>query len=149
MAILTAILLGISCSTGSGSASDRTANRSKPNSDTTIVREGDLASRNGTATVRKKHTVRIDDPETSNDESNDQPLGHYGTITLDVRNVSSGHSYSVDADVDEDEFGELRLRRLYFVKGGWVDFVGCGLESDYSGSCSDENGRDWEIEGRS
>lgn len=69
------------------------------------------------------------------------------TVSLRVRNITTGQSYVVKAEVDEDEVGEVRLRRLYFEKTGWVAFVDCGLESDYSGACTDENGKDWEMEG--
>jgi hypothetical protein len=34
--------------------------------------------------VRAPYTPAPDDPSTSNDESNDQPLGHFGTRTLVV-----------------------------------------------------------------
>lgn len=140
-----AVVISSSCTSEKVNATKTERTSDKP--DTVRVRDGDPAARNGSATVRREHRKSPDDPLTTNDERNDQPLGDYGTVTLRVRNLSSGNSYSVDADVDEDEFGELRLRRLYFVKGGWVDFIDCGLESDYSGSCSDEAGKDWEIEG--
>ncbi len=69
-----------------------------------------------------------------------------GTVTLRVHNVSSGHTYPVDADVDKTEDG-YELHRLYFIKGGWVDFISCDLDENYEGYCSDENGRDWDIQG--
>ncbi len=84
-----------------------------------------------------------DDPNTSNDESNDQPLGHFGSMTLWVRNVNSGNSYPLDAEVSG-----ISLERFYFSKGGWVDFYSCELDENYSGTCEDENGTEWEIEGK-
>jgi hypothetical protein len=39
------------------------------------------------------------------------------------------------------------LQRVYFPKGGWVDFPGCDLDEDLTGSCEDEEGRSWEIDG--
>jgi hypothetical protein len=39
------------------------------------------------------------------------------------------------------------LHRLYFPKGGWIDFPDCHLESDLTGNCTDEEGRSWQIEG--
>lgn len=111
-------------------------------------KQGDLATRGGTATVRKGYEPQDDNPTTTDNERNNQPLGHMGTVTLRVHNVSSGNSYPVDADVENIDDG-YELHRLYFLKGGWVDFNSCDLDSDYVGSCSDENGRDWEIEGES
>lgn len=111
-----------------------------------VERQGDPALRNGTATVREEHAKKADDPRTTNDESNDQPLGSYGTVTLHVRNISSGNSYPVDADVERNDEG-FEVRRLYFLKGGWVDFMSCEVDEEYLGNCSDENGRDWEFEG--
>jgi len=108
--------------------------------------KGDLATRRGTATVREPYTKPVDDPYTTDDESNNQPLGKFGTVTLHVLYVNSGNSYPVDADVEENGDG-YELHRLYFLKGGWVDFNSCDLDEDYQGSCDDENGRAWEIEG--
>lgn len=61
-----------------------------------------------------------------------------------VRNISSGNSYYLDADLDDKH----NLTRLYFPKGGWVDFLdGCELDADRSGICIDENGKKWNIQG--
>ncbi len=68
--------------------------------------------------------------------------GHFGTVTLDVTNLSSGNSYPLDADVDGTE-----LTRLYFPKGGWIDFPGCELDGSLTGTCEDEEGREWDIDG--
>ena len=92
--------------------------------------------------MRKGYTPKEDDPATSNDESNDQPLGHLGTVTLEVYNVSSVHSYSLDADVEGGE-----VQRLYFPKGGWIDFSSSEIDSDGNGSGTDEQGRSWEFRG--
>ncbi|MBK6751270.1 MAG: hypothetical protein IPG67_15040 [Acidobacteria bacterium] len=102
---------------------------------------------NGTATVRTPYEKQADDPETTNDESNDQPLGNMGTISLRVRNVSSGNRYPLDADVTRTS-GGYKLLRLYFVKGGWVDFDSCNPAPGYVGHCTDENRRRWDIEGK-
>ena len=76
------------------------------------IQKGDPAHHGGTPTVRKPYDRKPDDPATSNDESNDQPIGHIGTVTLNVCNVSSGNCYPLDADVEGGE-----VQRLYFPKG--------------------------------
>ena len=104
--------------------------------------QGDASMSGGSATVREPYLQLEDDPSTTNDESNDQPLGHYGTLTLNVCNQNSGNCYDLDADLDGFE-----MTRLYFSNGGWVDFSGCELDEDYEGFCEDENGTAWEIRG--
>ncbi len=90
--------------------------------DDSPVKRGDMSRSGGTATVRKPFVPQSDDPGTSNDESNDQPAGHFGTVTVSVTNQGSGNTYSLDADIE----GQI-LHRLYFEKGGWVDFpCDCG-----------------------
>jgi hypothetical protein len=106
------------------------------------IQKGDPAHQGGTATVRKPYTSKPDDPATSNDESNNQPVGHLGTVTLLVYNVSSGHEYTLDADVEGGE-----VQRLCFPKGGWVDFNSSEIDSDGNGTGIDENGRHWEFSG--
>lgn len=106
------------------------------------ARSGVRAVTGGSPTVRKPYYAVPDDPDTTNDESNDQPRGHFGTVSLLVTNVNSGNSYPLDADVDDNE-----LTRLYFPKGGWIDFLGCELDEDLTGFCEDENGRSWNIQG--
>ncbi|MEP7365724.1 MAG: hypothetical protein ABI972_20925 [Acidobacteriota bacterium] len=107
-----------------------------------LPQQGDLATRGGSATVRRPHQRSEDDPDTSNDESNDQPVGLYGTLTLSVCYPATGKCYDVDADLSG-----TTLDRLYFPKGGWVDFDSCDLDDDYTGECDDENGKSWEING--
>ena len=103
--------------------------------------QGNLAKRGGTPTVRREYTPRSDDPSTTNDESNDQPKGHFGTVTLSVTGPNGNH-YTLDADVNDN-----KLERLYFPKGGWLDFEDCELDEDLNGECTDENGNNWTIEG--
>lgn len=106
------------------------------------VQKGDPAHSGGTATVRKPYAPKTDDPTTSNDESNDQPVGHLGKVTLIVFNYSSGHEYTLDADLEEGE-----VQRLYFPKGGWVDFISSDIDNDGIGTGTDEEGRQWEFRG--
>ncbi|MEP6849473.1 MAG: hypothetical protein ABI999_11500 [Acidobacteriota bacterium] len=144
LTFLTFILIALT-----GACSNQNANSSKTSPGTANVvgpRQGDLSTKGGTSTVHKEFNVQADNPKTTDNERNNQPLGHMGTISLHVRNVNSGHSYPLDADVDKTEDG-YELHRLYFVKGGWVDFYTCDLDGDYVGSCTDENGRGWDIEG--
>ncbi len=111
-------------------------------SQTVQPHRGNPAKRGGTATVRKAYDIHSDDPSTTNDESNDQPIGHFGDATVTVRNVSSGNSYDVDVDVDANE-----VTRIYFQKGGWVDMDTSDIDEDGNGNGTDEQGRDWEFEG--
>ncbi len=111
------------------------------NFEDTPYKKGDLSNSSGTPTLRYSETpIYPDDPYTTNDESNDQETGYYGTETVSACNGSSGNCYNLDADIYDDE-----VERLYFPKGGWVDI-------DYSecddGCCylEDENGDEWEIE---
>jgi hypothetical protein len=97
--------------------------------------------RGGSPTIRVPYEPIPDNPNTTNNEANDQPLGHFGTTTVMVYYPSSGARYRADADVEDD-----LLLRLYFRKGGWVDFEGCELD-DLEGECEDENGRLWVLEG--
>ena len=92
--------------------------------------------------MRSPAPVQADDPETANDESNDQPLGHSGTMTLCATNASSGNSYPLDADVDEGQ-----VETIYFQKGGRVHFSDCQLDSDLAGDCEDDSGNSWSFEG--
>lgn len=91
---------------------------------------------------RSPSTAVADDPSTNNDESNDQAVGDYGTVTLCVSTPHNGRSYTLDADVDDSI-----LTTVYFPKGGNVDFDGCELDDDLAGSCEDENGKTWDFDG--
>jgi len=103
---------------------------------------GDPAKSGGSASIRSAYVRSPDDPETTNDESNDQPLGHFGTASLTVYSYESGNYYTLDGDIDDGQ-----LERLYFPRGGWIDFYDCELDEELQGSCIDEEGRSWEIEG--
>lgn len=105
-------------------------------------RKGDLSKHGGSPTVRESFLAASDDPGTTNDESNDQPLGYFGTLTLAVSNNDSGNSYTLDADLED-----TTVERVYFPKGGWVDFYDCELDEDLTGSCWDEEGRSWTFDG--
>lgn len=107
-----------------------------------VVQNGNLAARGGTATVRTEFEPAADDAATTNDESNDQPVGHFGSVTIEVTSAESGHTYTLDAEVDG-----MTLERIYFPKGGWVDFPDCEIDEDLCGDCEDEQGRSWTFEG--
>ena len=62
--------------------------------------------------------------------------------TLSARSIEAGNCYTLDGDVSGTE-----LHRLYFPRGGWIDFIGCDLDDDLSGECDDEEGRPWELQG--
>jgi hypothetical protein len=109
---------------------------------TKSVQTGVQALHGGTPTVRRSFVVPEDDPSTTNDESNDQPRGHFGTVTVSATSVNSGNTYPLDADVDG-----TALSRIYFPKGGWVDFSDCELGEGLSGECDDEQGRSWVLNG--
>ena len=108
---------------------------SRQDSSDARVHKGDPAHHGGTAIVRKPYEPQSDDPATSNDESNDQLLGHFGSLTLYAYNSSSGNTSALDADVEDGE-----VLWLYFPKGGWVDFDSSEIDSDGNGSGTDENG---------
>jgi len=112
--------------------------------DSTIVtpQRGNPATRGGSPTIRQSYRRAEDHPDTSNDESNDQPVGHFGTLTISVCYPATGKCYDIDADLSG-----TTLDRLYFPKGGWVDFDSCELDEDLTGECEDENGKTWEING--
>jgi hypothetical protein len=120
------------CSPPSQSTSSSNAIQSK---------QGNLAKHEGTATVWRSYEPEPDDPDTTNDESNDQPVGHFGTVTLSVIGPPGNH-YTLDADVDDN-----KIERLYFPKGGWIDFDDCDLDEDLNGECTDENGNSWTFGG--
>ena len=107
-----------------------------------------LAACGGTVEVAQEtrdladRPTHVDDPDTTNDESNDQDLGYYGTRTLCVTNHGSGNSYPLDADMD----GQT-VTTIYFRRGGNVDFSDCELDEDFEGDCSDDEGRGWSFEG--
>lgn len=105
-------------------------------------RVGDPAPRGGAPTVRRQFIQPADDPDTSDDESNDQPSGHFGTLTLSICSVDAGNCYTLDGDVSG-----TTLERVYFPRGGWVDFLSCELDDDLTGDCDDEQGRQWRVEG--
>ena len=103
---------------------------------------GDPASRGGSPTVRRPFIQPDDDPDTTDDESNDQPPGHFGTVSLSICSVDAGNCYTLDGDVSG-----TTLERVYFPRGGWVDFLGCELDDDLTGDCDDEQGRQWRVDG--
>lgn len=102
---------------------------------------GNPSHSGGSATERYEYTPSyVDDPYTTNDESNDQPVGFYGTETVYACNQSSGNCYDLDADSDGES-----IERLYFPKGGWVDIDYSDCDGGYC-YLEDENGNEWEIE---
>lgn len=84
-----------------------------------------------------------DDPDTTNDESNDQPLRHFGTETLCIASASSGNTYTLDVELDDNE-----VSQIYFPKGGWLYFTGCELDDELNGECVDDHGDSWEFQGK-
>jgi len=106
------------------------------------TQQGDFAHHGGTATIRRSFERNVDDQLTSNDESNDQPLGYFGSRTLVVSSLESGNTYTLDVELDG-----LEVKRVYFPKGGWVDFLGCELDMNFAGECVDESGRTWIFNG--
>lgn len=123
----------------------RTPTTSAPGSSDGVVvspQVGDSSHHGGSPTVRRSFQRGADDPSTTNDESNDQPLGHFGSRTISVTYANSGNTYDVDADVEDGE-----VKRLYFAKGGWVDFDASDIDADGNGTGTDEQGREWEFNG--
>lgn len=103
--------------------------------------KGDMSDIGGNPTYRYDYTPTYEDDEyTSNDESNDQPVGFYGTETMNVCNESSGNCYDLDVDSDGEN-----IERIYFPKGGWVDVDSSDCSDGYC-YAEDENGNEWELE---
>ena len=103
--------------------------------------QGDMSDEGGSPTIRYEDTPTFeDDPYTTNDESNDQPVGFYGTETMNACNQSSGNCYDLDVDSNGEE-----VERIYFPKGGWVDIDSSDCEDGHC-TATDENGNDWELE---
>lgn len=67
-------------------------------------------------------------------------------VTLRVRNAKTNLRYLSIADVDKTEHGYL-LRKARLDSKCWLDFDNCRLNEEYVGSCKDEGGREWWIEG--
>jgi len=89
--------------------------------------------------LRSTASVLYDDSTTTNDESNDQPIGYYGNATKQVCGGSAGNCYTLDVDLEEDS------ATIYFPKGGYIDASNC----DNNGSttvCEDDDGNEWEID---
>ncbi|MBU0731271.1 hypothetical protein KKC88_00145 [Patescibacteria group bacterium] len=110
-------------------------------SNTVPEQQGNLKDSGGTPTIRKTYVPETDDPYTSDNEYNDQPVGYYGTETMEACNLSSGNCYDLDVEIYGDE-----IERIYFPKGGWVDMYDSEWD-EYSGEGwgEDENGTEWEF----
>jgi hypothetical protein len=106
------------------------------NGDVVLPQEGDPAMGGGSPTIRKSFVRQPDNPYTTNNEANDHPLGHFGNCTITCLNESSGNSYPLDADVASRE-----VKRIYFPKGGWVDFSDSSIDENGTGEGTDEQGR--------
>ena len=103
--------------------------------------KGDMSDRGGSPTYRYSQTPTYkDDPYTTNDETNDQSVGFYGTDTMNACNQNSGNCYDLDVDSDGEN-----IERIYFPKGGWVDVDSSECEDGYC-YVEDENGTEWELE---
>ncbi|TSC79799.1 MAG: hypothetical protein G01um101429_326 [Parcubacteria group bacterium Gr01-1014_29] len=103
--------------------------------------KGNMSNVGGSPSYRYEDTPSYaDDPYTTNDESNDQPVGFYGTDTMNACNQSSGNCYDLDVDSDGEN-----VERIYFPKGGWVDVNSSACEDGYC-NVEDENGTEWELE---
>src|SRR4051812_46338713 len=85
--------------------SERTAN----NAHLVQAHQGDSSKSDGTPTVRLPFVAQADDPSTTNNEANDQPVGHFGTLTLSACSLRAGHCYTLDGELSGHE-----LKRLYF-----------------------------------
>ncbi len=103
--------------------------------------KGDMSHSGGSPTFRYEDTpILEDDSYTTDDESNDQPVGFYGTDTMYACNQESGNCYDLDVDSDGEN-----IERIYFPKGGWVDVDDSDCDGGYC-YVEDENGTEWELE---
>ncbi len=104
--------------------------------DSDAYQKGDMINSGGTPTYRYNNT-----PSSFYDyESNDQPVGFYGSDTMYACNGGSGNCYDLDVDTDGEN-----IERIYFPKGGWVDVDYSDCEDGYC-YIEDENGTEWELE---
>ncbi len=103
--------------------------------------KGNMIDSGGSPSYRYNDTPSYyDDYSTTNDESNDQPVGFYGTDTMYACNGNSGNCYDLDVDSDGEN-----VERMYFPKGGWVDIDYSDCDDGYC-YVEDENGTEWELE---
>lgn len=103
--------------------------------------KGGMSDSGGTPTFRYAETPSFeDDIGTTNNESNDQPVGFYGTDTMYACNQSSGNCYDLDVDSDGES-----VERIYFPNGGWVDANSSDCDDGYC-YVEDEDGTEWELE---
>lgn len=112
----------------------------EPESSAKVYKKGNLKNSGGSPTLRYPTPTIEDDPYTTNDESNDQPVGFYGTDTMYACNQSSGNCYDLDVDSDGES-----VERIYFPKGGWVDVDYSDCEDGFC-TVTDENGTEWELD---
>lgn len=142
----TTLLCITGCTGGSSNETTTQATQTQPAktvvSDRQETQQGNSIHHGGTPTIRKGFTRHVDDPSTTNDESNDQSLGYFGTTTITAHNMSSGNSYPLDADIENGQ-----VQRIYFPKGGWLDFNDGEIDATGVGSGTDEEGNQWEFEG--
>ena len=90
---------------------------------------------------RGLYIQQVDDPYTTNNESNDQPVGYFGTETVRACTTHNDTCYALDVLVEDGMVVEI-----YFPKGGNVDLYDGEFDGDY-GWGTDENGREWEFSG--
>ena len=76
----------------------------------------------------------------TNDPSNDQPVGTYGDQTMTVSTPHNGAQYTLDVEFNGDN-----PSTIYFPKGGHVEISDCSRGGG-SWECTDEDGKAWTIE---
>ena len=83
---------------------------------------------------------QIDDPATTDDESNNQPLGLFGTEIVKACTTHNERCYTLDA-----QFDDKKLVKVYFVKGGRLKFKDNQCASMQICRVKGQNGREWLI----
>lgn len=104
-------------------------------------KKGDMSNEGGSPTYRTKKIPDIkDNPNTSDNESNDHPLGYFGNRTVFACRYRECNEYDIDYYKD-------KVERVYFEKGGWVDMDEDKSDCDLEKYCVtlDENGDEWEF----
>ena len=88
----------------------------------------------------RRNLILEDDPETTNDESNDQPEGYYGSETITACTPHNGSCYDLDADIED-----TTITTIYFPKGGYVYVNAEDCNSGETCYGEDGDGTEWEL----
>lgn len=94
------------------------------------------------ATVTENENIPqgYSEASSTNDPSNDQPVGSYGDQTMYVSTPHNGAQYTLDVEFDGEN-----PSTIYFPKGGHVELSDCS-GGNGSWDCTDQEGQEWTVE---